>query len=93
MLYSVTRCVNRRPPRSKLRPDSSSGGRGRFRDVSISPESVSAAYQARLEDDRQIAVMNKARDVQKDTAQALVELVKQAPQMPEHVGTRLNVLA
>jgi len=37
--------------------------------------------------------MNKARDVQKDTAQALVELVKQAPQMPEHVGTRLNVLA
>jgi len=61
--------------------------------VSISPESVSAAYQARLENDRHIAVMNKARDVQKDTAQALVELVKQAPQMPEHVGTRLNVLA
>jgi hypothetical protein len=61
--------------------------------VSISPESVSAAYQARLDNDRHIAVMNKARDVQKDTAQALVELVKQAPQMPEHVGTRLNVLA
>ena len=61
--------------------------------MSISPESVSAAYQARLDNDRHIAVMNKARDVQKDTAQALVELVKQAPQMPEHVGTRLNVLA
>ena len=61
--------------------------------MSISPESVSAAYQARLDNDRLIAVMNKARDVQKDTAQALVELVKQAPQMPEHVGTRLNVLA
>ena len=61
--------------------------------MSISPESVSAAYQARLDNDRHIAVMNKARDVQKDTAQALVELVKQAPQMPEHVGTRINVLA
>lgn len=61
--------------------------------MSISPESVSAAYQARLENDRHIAVMNKARDVQKDTAQALVDLVKQAPQMPAHVGTRLNVLA
>ena len=61
--------------------------------MSISPESVSAAYQARADNDRHIAVMNKARDVQKDTAQALVELVKQAPQMPEHVGTRLNVLA
>ena len=59
----------------------------------MSPESVSAAYQARLDNDRQIAVMNKARDVQKDTAQALVDLVKQAPQMPEHVGTRINVLA
>ena len=61
--------------------------------MSISPESVSAAYQARLENDRHIAVMKKARDVQKDTAQALVDLVKQAPQMPAHVGTRLNVLA
>ena len=59
----------------------------------MSPESVSAAHQARLDNDRQIAVMNKARDVQKDTAQALVDLVKQAPQMPEHVGTRINVLA
>jgi hypothetical protein len=61
--------------------------------VSISPESAPAASQARLEDDRQIAVMKKARDVQKDTAQALVDLVKQAPQMPEHVGSRINVLA
>ena len=65
----------------------------RFRDVSISTESVSAAYQARLDDDRQIAVMKKERDVEKDTAQALVDLVKQAPQMPEHIGTRVNVLA
>jgi hypothetical protein len=61
--------------------------------VSLSPESVSAAYQARLDNDRQIAVMKKTSDVQKDTAQALVDLVKQAPQMPEHVGTRINVLA
>jgi putative motility protein YjfB-like len=67
-------------------------GRCRFSDVSISPESVSAAYQARVDNDRQIAVMKKAGEVQKDTAQALVDLVKQAP-MPEHVGTRLNVLA
>ena len=37
--------------------------------------------------------MKKTSDVQKDTAQALVDLVKQAPQMPEHVGTRINVLA
>jgi len=59
----------------------------------MSPESVSAAYQARLDNDRQIAVMKKERDVQKDTAQALVELIKQAPQMPDHIGTRINVLA
>jgi len=37
--------------------------------------------------------MKKAGDVQKDTAQALVDLVKQAPQMPAHVGTRINVVA
>jgi hypothetical protein len=59
----------------------------------MSPESVSAAYQARLDNDRQIAVMKKERDVQKDTAQALVDLIKQAPQMPDHIGTRINVLA
>jgi len=67
--------------------------RCRFGDVSISPQSASAADQARLEDNRQIAVMKKAGDVQKDTAQALVDLVKQAPQMPAHVGTRINVVA
>ena len=61
--------------------------------MSISPKSASATDQARLEDNRQIAVMKKAGDVQKETAQALVDLVKQAPQMPAHVGTRLNVLA
>jgi hypothetical protein len=61
--------------------------------VSLSPESVSAASQARLDNERQIAVMKKTSNVQKDTAQALVDLVKQAPQMPEHVGTRINVLA
>jgi hypothetical protein len=59
----------------------------------MSPESVSAARQATADNDRQIAVMKKASDVQKDTAQALVDLVKQAPQMPAHVGTRVNVLA
>ena len=59
----------------------------------MSPESVSAAYQAHLDNDRQIAVMKKERDVQKDTAQALVDLIKQAPQMPDHIGTRINVLA
>jgi hypothetical protein len=61
--------------------------------VSLSPESISAASQARANSDRQIAVMTKARDVQEAQAQALVELVKQAPQMPDHVGTRLNVVA
>jgi len=88
MLYIVMRCVKR----SQREAIQAREGRCRFRDVSISPESVSAAYQARVDNDRQIAVMKKASDVQKDTAQALVDLVKQAP-MPEHVGTRLNVLA
>ena len=74
--------------------DSRFAGRGRFRDVSISPASVSAAYQAAAQDERQIAVMKKAHDVQKDTGAALVELVKQAtPPMPDHVGTLVNVLA
>lgn len=82
MLYIVTRCVKIQAP----------GGLCRFRDVSISSESVSPAYQARVDTDRQIAAMKKARDVQEDTAEALVELVKQAP-MPDHVGTRLNVVA
>jgi hypothetical protein len=60
--------------------------------VSISPASVSTSYQARVDNERQIAVLKKTNDVQQDTAQALVNLVKQAPQMPDHVGTRLNVL-
>jgi hypothetical protein len=59
----------------------------------MSPASVSAAYQAQVDNDRQIAVMKKARDVQKDTAQALVDLVARTPQMPDHVGTLINVLA
>lgn len=84
MLYIVTRCVKIQARK----------GRCRFRDVSISPASVSAAYQAAAQEERQIAVMKKANDVQKDTAAALVDLVKQAtPPMPDHVGTRLNVLA
>ena len=45
-----------------------------------------------MDNERQIAVLKKTNDVQQDTAQALVNLVKQAPQMPDHVGTRLNVL-
>src|ERR1051325_1535095 len=48
-------------------------------DMELSPASVSAMSQARLGTDREIAVMKKARDIQKDQAQALVELVKQAP--------------
>jgi hypothetical protein len=62
-------------------------------DVSISPESATAASQARFENDRQIAVMKKSRDVQQDTAEALLQLVKQSAPMPEHVGTLLNVVA
>ena len=49
---------------------------------------------ASIETDRQIAVMKKSRDIQQDTAEALVNLVKQAtPPMPEHVGTLINVVA
>jgi len=61
--------------------------------MSISPESVSAASQAGLDNDREIAVMKKTHDIAKDQAQALVDLVKQAPAMPPHVGTVLNVVA
>ena len=43
--------------------------------------------------DRQVAVMRKSRDVQQDVAEALIALVQQAAPMPEHVGTRLNVVA
>jgi len=41
--------------------------------------------------DRQVAVMKKACDVEKATAEALVVLVKQVPQRP--VGGLINVLA
>jgi hypothetical protein len=61
--------------------------------VSISPTENSAAWRPVSEDDRQIAVMKKASDVREAQAEALVELVKQAAPMPEHVGTRLNVVA
>ena len=62
--------------------------------MSVSAASISAATQASIETDRQIAVMRKSRDVQQDTAEALVNLIKQAtPPMPEHVGTLLNVVA
>ena len=37
--------------------------------------------------------MNKARDVQEAQAEALVEMVKQAAPMPEHVGTQLDVVS
>jgi hypothetical protein len=62
-------------------------------DVSVSAESVSAASQARVDSDRQIAVMKKSRDVQEAQAEALVELVKQAAPTPPHVGTLINVVA
>jgi hypothetical protein len=61
--------------------------------VSITAASISAAAQAAADNDRQIAVMKKSRDVQEATAEALVELVKQAAPMPAHVGTRINVVA
>jgi len=62
--------------------------------MSVSAASISAATQASIETDRQIAVMKKSRDIQQDTAEALVNLVKQAtPPMPEHVGTLINVVA
>jgi hypothetical protein len=62
--------------------------------MSVSAASISAATQASLETDRQMAVMKKSRDIQQDTAEALVNLVKQAaPPMPEHVGTLINVVA
>jgi hypothetical protein len=62
-------------------------------DVSISPESISARSQAVTDNARQIAVMKKSRDVQQETAEALVQLVKQAAPMAEHVGTLINVVA
>jgi hypothetical protein len=61
--------------------------------MSISPASASASYQARLDNDREIAVLKKARDVQKDQAEALVELVKQAAPTPPHVGSLIDVVA
>jgi phosphoribosylamine-glycine ligase len=61
-------------------------------DVDISAASVSAASQAMTNTERQVAVMKKSRDVQEAQAQALVELIKQAP-MPPHVGSLINVVA
>ena len=61
--------------------------------MSISPESVSAASQARLDTEREMAVLKKTRDIQKDQAQALVDLVRQAVTPPPHVGTLINVVA
>ena len=61
--------------------------------MSSSPAAISAAQQAVTDGERQIAVLKKARDVREAQAEALVELVKQAAPMPEHVGTRLNVVA
>ena len=62
--------------------------------MSVSAASISAATHARFETDRQIAVMKKSRDVQQDTAEALVNLIEQStPPLPEHVGTLINVVA
>ena len=62
--------------------------------MSVSAASISAATQADIETERQIAVMKKSRGIQQDTAEALVNLVNQAtPPMPEHVGTLINVVA
>ena len=61
--------------------------------MTISPESVSGASQASVVNDREIAVMKKAHDIEQDQAQALVNLVKQAAPMPPHVGSVLNVVA
>ena len=61
--------------------------------MSISPASASAAAQARLDNDREVAVLKKTRDVQKDQAEALVELVKQAAPTAPHIGSLINVVA
>lgn len=62
--------------------------------VSISPASVSAVAQAETQQNLQVAVMKKSRDVQEDTAAALLALVKQSlPPLPSHVGTQLDVVA
>ena len=61
-----------------------------YRDMSISAVSESSAPLP-SDVDRQVAVLKKARDVEKATAEALLELVKQAPQRP--VGGLINVLA
>jgi hypothetical protein len=61
--------------------------------MGITPASASAASQARLDTDREIAVMKKSGDIQKDQAEALVELVKQAAPTPPHVGRLIDVRA
>jgi hypothetical protein len=62
--------------------------------MSVSAASISAAAQASIETDRQIAVMRKSRDVQQETGEALANLIKKAtPPMPDHVGTLINVVA
>jgi hypothetical protein len=84
-------------------PDSAKTNAHRFKNrheppipqgMSVSAASISAATQANIEADRQIAVMKKSRDIQQDTAEALVNLVKHAtPPMPEHIGTLVSVVA
>ena len=60
------------------------------RDMSISAVSGNSAPLP-TDVDRQVAVIKKAQDAEKATAEALVELVKQMPQRP--VGRLINVLA
>ena len=57
----------------------------------MSIASISASQQAASTVERQVAVMKKTRDVEKDVADALVDLVKQSG--PGPVGSRLNVVA
>jgi hypothetical protein len=53
--------------------------------------SISASQQAATSVEMQVAVMKKTREVEKVSAEALVQLVQAAT--PSHIGTRLNVVA
>ena len=59
--------------------------------MSISAVSGSSASEATPDVQRQVAVMKKARDVEKATAEALLELVKQGTPGPR--GGRIDVYA
>jgi hypothetical protein len=59
--------------------------------MAISAVSANSSAQAPTDADRALAVLKKERDVEKLTADALIELVKQAG--PSQVGGRINTYA